>query len=547
FKLSYQNRNEKIKQVNEEFFDLIIVGGGITGAGIALDAITRGMKVALFEKQDFSAGTSSRSTKLIHGGLRYLKQLEIALVREVGLERALLHQNAPHIVVPENMLLPIVENGSLGKYSTSVGLYAYDMIAGVVRDERRTMHTTEETLELEPLVRAEGLLGSGLYSEYRSDDARLVIEVLKSAARRGVQCFNYTSVEEFIYEKEKVVGVKIKDLIQDESYEVKSHVVVNATGPWVDRLRGKDKSLKGKKLQLTKGVHLVVPFKKIPLKQSAYFDVGDGRMVFAIPRDGIVYLGTTDTAYATQIERPNVEQSDVDYILAAVNNMFPTINLKSKDVQSTWAGLRPLIHEEGKGPSELSRKDEIFFSPSGLISIAGGKLTGFRKMAERTVDEVDKALTEKGHIGWGDCRTDKIQLSGGILKDKTAQEWIGDIVNKYKKLEISPEIIQRLFYRYGTNTVKILNQYRRNLDNRQKLETQLLKAEAAYCVENEMICNLSDFLIRRTGNLYFNRPKINSYYKSLSTWAKNYFDWNSEQIAKEKDVFDTEVKDVLNF
>jgi len=339
------HREAILEETQNEQFDLIVIGGGITGAGIALDATARGLKVMLVEKKDFAWGTSSRSTKLIHGGLRYLKQLEIRLVREVGLERAIVHQNARHIVIPEKMLLPIIEGGELGKMTSSVALWVYDYLADVDKEERRKMLSKEETLKYEPLLRKDVLKGGGIYYEYRTDDARLTIENLKSAQARGAKSINYTEAVEYFYENEKISGVRVKDHVSNKLYDLKAKKIVNATGPWVDEVRGLDDAKLGKKrLHLTKGVHVVVPYEKLPIQQAVYFDVdGDSRMVFAIPRGRVTYVGTTDTTYKSETDEPYTTKSDVEYVLAAANYMFPNTNLTADDVVSTWAGLRPLI------------------------------------------------------------------------------------------------------------------------------------------------------------------------------------------------------------
>ncbi len=219
---SAKDRTQQIKKLQDNQFDILVIGGGITGAGIALDAAIRGLKVALIEKGDFAEGTSSRSTKLIHGGLRYLKQLEIGIVKETGQERTILHRNAPHIVYPEKMLLPIIKGGSLGRYSTSLGLYVYDYLAGVPRKERRFMLNKTKTLSNEPLLKEEILLGGGMYIEYRSDDARLVIEVLKTAHEKGAVSINYVNADDLIYENGKVKGAKVTDVRNNQSFEIKA-------------------------------------------------------------------------------------------------------------------------------------------------------------------------------------------------------------------------------------------------------------------------------------------------------------------------------------
>ena len=387
-------RSESILALKSANFDLLVIGGGITGAGIALDASSRGLKVALVEMQDFAGGTSSRSTKLIHGGLRYLKQGDIGLVREVGRERAVLHRNAPHLVIPEKMLMPIVEGGQNGKLLSAIGLSIYDYLAGVPRLERRKMMNKSQAINQEPLLDKKALKGGALFYEYRTDDARLTIEVLKTSMEHGAVCLNYLKVTGFIYKDEKISGVNLQDIISNDSFSIQVKNVVNACGPWVDELRLFDKSLNYKKLHLTKGVHLVVPYEKFPVSQSIYFDIPDGRMIFAIPRGKITYFGTTDTNYSGCIDQPVVTKEDAKYLIDAANSFFKQLNLGINDVISSWAGLRPLIHEEGKSATELSRKDEIFISKSGLISIAGGKLTGYRKMAERVVNLLTKVKSK---------------------------------------------------------------------------------------------------------------------------------------------------------
>lgn len=505
-------RQAYLEQLKSETYDLLVVGGGITGAGIALDGATRGLKVALVEKADFASGTSSRSTKLIHGGLRYLKQLEVKLVREVGKERAIVYNNAPHVVIPEKMLLPIVKGGSLGKYSSSLGLLVYDRLAKVEREERRKMLNLKQTLKREPLLRRDILVGGGLYIEYRSDDARLVIETMKAAVAKGVNALNYVKVEKSTHANGRVNGAVVKDEITGESFEVKAKTIINACGPWVDNMRKQEGDLNGKKLLLTKGVHLVVSKKRLPLKHSVYFDVEeDNRMVFAIPRGKVVYIGTTDTVYPGKedVNYPFTNKKDAEYVLRATNYMFPTLKLTMDDVESSWAGLRPLIHEDGKDPSEVSRKDEIFISDTKLISIAGGKLTGYRKMAERSVDVAMKQLKKMEGREFVKCKTKKETLAGGDLKgSKGVIEFVNYLIAQYPSFD--GEIIEELVYKYGTNTDEILDKAKQN-----KGEHALLDAELDYGIKEESVLSISDFLVRRTGRLFFERSSLESTYKYM--------------------------------
>lgn len=531
-------RPQYIRELSSKEFDLLVIGGGITGAGIALDAVNRGLSVALIEKQDFAAGTSSRSTKLIHGGLRYLKQFEFALVSEVGKEREIVFRNAPHLVVPEKMMLPVIKSGSLGWYSSSFGIYVYDWLAGVKYKERRKMFKKAKTMELEPLLKEDELLGSAIYTEYRTDDARLTIEVMKTAAQKGALCLNYLEAKGFVYKDEDLQAVMAEDLIAGIKLEIKAKKIVNAAGPWVDTLRERDSSLEGKRLHHTKGVHLVLPFEKLPIQHAMYFDVGDGRMIFTIPREGQTYVGTTDTDYKAVLERPRVTREDVNYLLTAINRLFKIEPLTESDVISTWCGLRPLIHEDGKSPSELSRKDEIFISDSGLISIAGGKLTGYRKMAERVVDLVSDE----------DCTTDKIQLSGGDFESRQEMaEYADNKVDEAKQVCNQPEKILALVRHYGSNTDTIIKHAYEIYQQTENKEAVIDVAEVWYTVTHEMAGNLCDFLIRRTGRLYFRRQEIE---RDLPTFVDAFAEllgWDQTERQKQLTEFDKEYKEVLEF
>ena len=318
-KFSSKNREYFIDQLTHSSFDLLVIGGGITGAGIALDATTRGLKVALIDMQDFAAGTSSRSTKLIHGGLRYLKQLEFKLVAEVGKERKIIHQIAPHLTRPEPMLLPLVKNGSLNKVSARIGMWIYERLAGVNKNEWHRFLNIEKTLATEPLLRKDNLTGGILFYEYRTDDARLTIEVIKESVERGVIALNYIKANSFIYKKNSVSGAKVVDQLSGEVFDINAKYVVNAGGPWVDELAGLETKHAENKLLITKGVHLVVDWKKLPVKQSLYFDTHDKRMLFIIPREGKTYIGTTDTFYKGDMINPSVTEEDRTYLLKCVN------------------------------------------------------------------------------------------------------------------------------------------------------------------------------------------------------------------------------------
>jgi glycerol-3-phosphate dehydrogenase len=526
-------------------YDLLVIGGGITGAGIALDAASRGLKTALIEKNDFAFGTSSRSTKLIHGGLRYLKQLEFGLVKEVGSERAIVHKLAPHLVIPEKMLLPLSEKKGLGYWLTSIGLKIYDLLAGVKPEDQRKMLTKQQTLRYEPLLRKEDIKGGAIYAEYRTDDARLTIEIVKAAASQGADVLSYCKAIDFIYVEGSIGGVKATDELLQHSYEIRSKVVVNAGGPWVDDLRHLNKSKEGKYLHLTKGVHIVVPHKKLPVKQAIYFNVDDGRMIFAIPRGRITYIGTTDTSYDGDKDQVFTTRDDAEYLIAAVNANFPSASLALSDVESSWAGLRPLIHEEGKSASELSRKDEIFISQSGLISIAGGKLTGYRKMAERVVNLVVKKHFEQTRLS--DCKTQQLKLTSNPFNNiKEVRTFTASLAQKLKNYNFDAHTPQYLVENYGQQVVLVLDLWA-DRNPKEDPELSLLKAELFFCIQYEMVCSLQDFFVRRTGLINFDIQKVVRWKSDIAQACKVQLHWKDEKVNQELDGLNLLIGSITRF
>lgn len=534
--LSALGRSDRLARMAEGPLDLLVVGGGITGAGIALDAASRGLRVGLVEMQDYAAGTSSRSTKLVHGGLRYLKQFEIGVVAEVGRERAIVYENGPHVTTPERMLLPFYRGGTFGPFLTSLGLRVYDFLAGVKKDERRVMLSAEEALAREPLLKRKGLLGGGYYVEYRTDDARLTIEVMKRAAELGALSVNYAAAESFLYKEGKLEGAVVRDRIGGEAYEVRAAVVVNAAGPWVDAVRELDRSKRDKALRLTKGVHLVFGGGRFPLRQAVYFDTPDGRMVFAIPRDGKTYFGTTDTVYEGDIAHPRVTESDCAYLLRAANATFPGLRLTDGDVESSWAGLRPLIYQEGKNPSDISRKDEIFESPSGLYSIAGGKLTGYRRMAETVVDRVVKRLGPAVAGRVSACRTKRLPISGG---DVGGADAFGAYALAREAEGIAAGLdaraSARLSRRYGSNAPKLFaiasDPGHAAFADRHGLPAELA-AELRYAVAEESALTPEDFWIRRTGSLLFDIALVRRWEDGVHRAMAELLMWSEEESGR---------------
>lgn len=495
--LSSHARRRNLQTMAGERFDVVVVGGGITGAGIARDAALRGLRVALIERRDFAAGTSSRSSKLIHGGLRYLQQGDVGLVREAAMERYVVRRLAPHLAQPVPMLFPLANRREYAKLG--VGMWTFDRLAGVDDKERHRLITAAEALEIEPRLASRDLYGAALHYEYVTDDARLVIEVIKSAVGLGAVVANHLEVTDFILDDGLVAGVTAHDDFGGSDFEIRGRVVVNASGPWVDRVRLMSEPEGRPRLRLTKGVHVGVPTDRIGLSGIVVMNARDRRGVFAIPRGSVTYLGTTDTEYPELADYPQVTWQDVDYLLEAANRTFDlAMPLGPGDVVNAWAGLRPLLHQEGKKPTELSRQDEIMVNEAGLVSIAGGKLTTFRRMAERVMDMVCSRLVDGGLILPPPVAlSDQHPLSGGQTGADLAryEDYLASRVRGVKR-----EVIARLVRTYGSNATVIVDAMEREPAKARPYahDSVLCPAEVEYNVRHEMAMTLQDVLERRT-------------------------------------------------
>ncbi|MBL4656719.1 MAG: glycerol-3-phosphate dehydrogenase/oxidase, partial [Flavobacteriales bacterium] len=463
-----------------------------------------------------------------------------ALVREVGQERAVLYRNAPHLVIPERMLLPLIEGGSFSKFMSRIGLTIYDVFASVKPGERKKMLSKEETLAVEPGLNSEVLLGGALYSEYRTDDARLTLEVIKTACNMGAAAVNYLKFTDFIKEDGLIVGIKAEDTFNKQTLTIKAKQVINAAGPWVDKIRDKDGAVDGRKLHHTKGVHIVIPRGKLPIHQSIYFDVGDGRMIFAIPRGPATYIGTTDTDYTGDLNVMRATLDEVNYLLTGVEKMFPKINLKQEDIISSYAGIRPLIHQEGKAPGEISRRDEIFVTDSNLLSIAGGKLTGYRKMAKKVTDMALQRLANEFNYKDISCQTRFVVLQGGDIKDMASFK--KDLRDSLKKLGMDEDSEFYLTHTYGSQAWKILTE----VEGADK-EIALGLVEVGFAIRNESMHTLQDFFIRRTGKLFFDPLSILKLLEPVSIKAAELLGWDDQRRENEVQEIKTLLKEVVEF
>lgn len=467
--------------------DLLVIGGGITGAGIALDAASRGLSVHLIERGDFASGTSSKSSKLVHGGLRYLEQREFGLVREAALERDLLRRLAPHLVEPTPFVLPVVDRWMRAKFG--VGLWTYDALASFKNLSVHRYLGIDETEKAIPPLPDGKVKGGFLFYDCKSDDVRLVMEVLVQAVRYGAVVANYVRATG-IEGGDDLSAVTVEDRIGDTSFELHAKRVVVAAGVWTDKVESLATPDVEHRLRPSKGVHLAFRRDRFPMGEEAAFipDADRDRMLFVIPWLDSVIVGTTDTPYQGDIDHPHVAPDDRKYVLEAVNSVFD-LGLGEADIAGAWAGLRPLVAGEAGSTADLSRRHQIYDIAPGVTGITGGKLTTYRRMAKDVVDKVSEGLGAGGR-----CKTHWIRLGSS---DVTA---LGRAVERRgKRLGISEAEMGNLIRCYGDRALEVLDVAERDdLTDALAPGCQPLAAEAVYCAEAEMVIHLNDLLARRT-------------------------------------------------
>lgn len=589
---SKETRRLALQKMQERDLDLLIIGGGITGAGVALQAAASGLDTGLIEMQDFAEGTSSRSTKLVHGGLRYLKQFDVEVVSDTVSERAVVQQIAPHIPKPDPMLLPVYDEpgSTFSMFRLKVAMDLYDLLAGVSNTPAANkVLTKEEVLKREPDLKQEGLLGGGVYLDFRNNDARLVIENIKRANRDGALIASHVKAEDFLLDdKGQIIGVKARDLLTDQEIIIKAKLVINTTGPWSDEIR--QFSHMGQpihQMRPTKGVHLVVDRQKLPVSQPVYVDTGlnDGRMVFVLPREEKTYFGTTDTDYTGDLQHPQVTQEDVDYLLGIVNNRFPNANLTINDIESSWAGLRPLLsgnsasdynggnsgklsddsfdhlidtvkayinHEDSReavekaikqvetstsekelDPSAVSRGSSFERDENGLFTLAGGKITDYRKMAEGALKVIIQVLKEDFGKSFKLINSTTYPVSGGEINPANVDSELEAYAQLGTLSGLSMDDARYLANLYGSNAPKVFA-----LTRQLKAAEGLSLAETLslhYAMDYEMALKPTDYFLRRTSHLLFMRDSLDALIVPAIEEMAKHFDWSTDEKVKQEE------------
>ena len=510
--------------LSEEVFDVVVIGGGINGAAVARDAVLRGMSVALLERTDFAAGTSSRSSKLIHGGIRYLEQGDIGLVLESCRERDLLRSRlAPHLVRAQPFVFPVYEKDALPAWQLRIGLLLYDLLAGFHNVRMHRMLSASDMRAHEPALASEGLVGGALYYDCWTDDARLTLETALAARSGGAAVLNY--VEVVALEKDssgRLASAVVRDRVSGAETRVRARSFVNVTGPWLDTVRRLDDPGAPPRLMLTKGVHAVFDRDRIGNRDAVVIrGAHDDRVMFAIPWQRQTLVGTTDTFYDDDPAAVSATREDVDYILEAVNCAFPRAQVTAADVISTYAGLRPLVAPEDEmQESDISREDEIFESPAGLISLGGGKLTTHRHVAERIVDVIARRIGRRP----GRCRTARVPLPGGRG------------INPGPVADAPPVGSEdHLRRRYGALASEVAQLVRGDASLASPIVGDLpdLRAEIAWAVEHEMALKIEDVLTRRLHIRLRSRSHGDAVVREVARMMGERLGWDADRVEAE--------------
>jgi glycerol-3-phosphate dehydrogenase len=510
---SFRSRQKSLQRFQDEVFDLLIIGGGITGAAVARDATSRGLKVALVERCDFAYGTSSRSSKLIHGGLRYLQNFEFGLVFEALSERALLLRTAPHMVRPLPFYFPVYQGDANGKGMLSIGLWLYDLLALFRTPGFHRGLSQKKMLADIPFLRREGLKGGFRYFDASMWDDVLAVETLRSAQAGGAAIANYVEAVAPIWEKDRITGFQVRDLeapTEKGKLQIRAHRTVVCTGPWTDSIGIKLSPSWNTWLTPSKGVHIIFDLKRIPIPGAMVMNhPEDGRIAFVIPRPdfgaGVVIVGTTDGPTPADPSHAEVTSADVDYLMDLLNRYFPDLKLKASDILSAYVGVRPLMGGEkssagdsGKSTvlQKVSREHHIDLGPGGTIVVAGGKYTTHRKMAEEIVDFTLSSWKNDAQAKKGPEYPSQLQQPNtrSPVNPNATPQAIEECRMQVSKAGMS--LPEELLERYGADALSVVELSQKN-SNQDPKGFPLLAAQLRHAIRSEMVVHLEDFYLRR--------------------------------------------------
>jgi len=534
-----RSREETIKEMKTKGYDVLVIGGGVTGACIARDAALRGFTCACVDKNDWAFGTSSRSSKMIHGGIRYLEMFDFKLVFEACRERRQLLLNAPHLVYPQPFTFPIYKGDKNGIFMIESGLLLYDMLALFRNVQNHRMYMHDRAMELEDGLDSDRIKAAGVFYDCSTDDARLTLAFALTAIHDGADCANYIEVVSVLRDGDRLAGAHVRDVLSGEEFDIESRVVVNAAGAWGDAVCELDEPDAPQKLQLTKGSHIMVPRGRARTKNALpIVSPTDDRLMFVIPRGHFSLIGTTDTYYHEDLDNPFATREDVEYILEAANHILPRINLDLSDIVSTYSGLRPLAMQEGGedvAASKVSREHRIYQGRSGLLTIAGGKLTTARSMAEEMVDMVAMKLLKQFHVkAKRPCQTkNRPILHVPELPDTEAR-----VRALAGKLKYDDDILVGLF-KQGTEALEVLALVDADPSLGERLDPVIphIKAQVRFAAESEMARSVDDFLVRRTEIYYTSADQGLGVADEVARIMGGVLGWSAEEGKRQVEAY----------
>ena len=526
-KFSFQDRQKNLSKLETEPYDIAVVGGGITGAGVAREAALKGFKVCLLEKSDFSTGASSKSSKLAHGGLRYLENLEFDLVSEALNERQHLLRMAPHMVHPLPFLIPMYKGDRVGWWKMKAGMVLYDLLCAFRAPKLHKSMTRQDILKSNPNLKDEGLKGGFLYYDAYMDDDRLVMETLRSISKK-VNIISYCGVEELNSESDRV-KLKCKDHLQDKMYTVSAKHVISCVGPWTDRFGELIEEGWSNKMRPSKGVHLCIKKNALNLDTALVMAADKSkRILFCIPRKDFDIIGTTDTDYTADLDNVSSDKEDVEYIRKVLLDYFPEKPLKDSDILSTYAGVRPLIHDGSKNESKVSRNHRVFTMRDKPITfISGGKYTTYLSMA---IDAVKDAINKNKNL----------KVTHKSIEDKRRTPFVSLNTEENKNISLkrieelninwSDEEVSEFVDRHGAQSYQFIKEY---------LDKSYLELEALVAIENYCCGSLTDFYERRTSwslsRRFTNNGDINTVanqFKEKLGWSESVLEQQIEQLQQ---------------
>ena len=546
---NYKNRDKIINKLQDTDYDIVIIGAGITGAGVTREAAIRGLKVACIEMQDFAAGTSSRSSKLGHGGIRYIAHGDLDLVEEALHERNWMRVHIPHLVRPIPFLFVHLEGGKYKKRDIKGATRVYDFLSDKDSEfknyKKARILSPEEIFEMEPEYIREGNLGGAVYYDTNLDDARLTLEIIKEAVIRGAVVVNFCKANGYIKDNGKIIGVKCTDLENNTQFEITARLVINATGVWTDHLIDiYPNEIPNPLIRPTKGVHLQYRRKHINNRNATIvFSKKDNRAFFVLPRNKeFTIIGTTDTDFKGDLANPYCNKEDADYLIESAKFYFPNAQIGYENILSTYAGIRPLVMQKGKSESEVSRKHIIFFSEDGLLTVTGGKLTEWRAMAE----DVFENIINEGLFP--NAEREKHFSKQLFIIGLEKEYWVKKLNNT--EVRIENDIADHIYHQYGKGAIKILELIKEDtsLGDRILEENNFIKAEVIYTLRYELTPHLIDVFCRRTEmSLWIHHKKAFEAASKVAELMAKEYSWDENKKKQEIKFYMDYIKKTMSF